>query len=237
MNAPFQPVAPEDNGQLVQLTLSRQPRCPYCRDDIHLGQALLVCPACQAVIHQECLGKRGRCTTYGCRYGQPLARPLRRPRKKRLIALAAVIALTGGVAFAFSASDTPPIGCPPTIPPSPPAPQPQPHIHWERPIIAVPRALPQPRPQPRPQPQEFTGLTVPAEVFGDEVIIRGTLDGEGPLRVEVRGPTGNIAWDGYEPGPFATAVTLPGRGRHEVVIEVQDAWGRSRTSRYWVWRR
>ncbi len=62
MNSPFRPASADDDGELVQLTLSRHPRCPYCRDDIHLGQALLVCPACRAVLHQECLGKGGRCT-------------------------------------------------------------------------------------------------------------------------------------------------------------------------------
>ncbi|MGE0708366.1 MAG: hypothetical protein AB7N76_18805 [Planctomycetota bacterium] len=39
--------------------------CPYCRDSLAEG-ARLSCEACHSVLHAECYGELGKCTTYGC---------------------------------------------------------------------------------------------------------------------------------------------------------------------------
>lgn len=40
--------------------------CPICQTGIGLGEAIVTCPACDMVHHQECWNEIGGCGTFGC---------------------------------------------------------------------------------------------------------------------------------------------------------------------------
>jgi hypothetical protein len=42
--------------------------CPVCQSTIVSGEAVLVCPSCEQVHHQECWADVGGCATYGCEH-------------------------------------------------------------------------------------------------------------------------------------------------------------------------
>jgi hypothetical protein len=214
-------------SQYVELSFEDGPCCPACRSGFASGDNLVVCPACRALAHQECLGKVGTCTTFGCSYGVPVP-PLPRSRpRRRLAVLGSALLLAVGGALLWSAQPEPPIGCelPKVVPIYCEVPVVIPVADTPIPQIALPRLE-------RPQLE----LRVPTRVRSNEVLISGQIVGDGPLRVEVSAPSGRVAWDAFEPGPFVTGVTLLSTGRHEIRVTVTDHSGRVTTSSYLVYR-
>jgi hypothetical protein len=50
------------------------PRCPFCHDQVRPGEPSATCPECRAVLHSECWGEGGGCSS--CRLAPPLRSPL-----------------------------------------------------------------------------------------------------------------------------------------------------------------
>jgi hypothetical protein len=232
-------------SDLVELNLASNLRCPPCRDGFVSGDNLIVCPECRTIFHRECLGKVGACTTFGCANGVPVPPLPRRRRNRRLVVLAATLLLAGG-GVAAAAWSVEPEGCtfpvrrppvkrvvtccvPPVLPPLTPvvAPVVTPQVLcYETPAVpqirrCVPRA-------------PSIGLRVPTQAKSSEILITGTITGDGPLRIEVKAPSGNVGWDAFEPGPFVTGVTLLAPGRHEITVTVTDCTGHAVVKTYVV---
>lgn len=61
---------PDGEGPIVTSALAGShgtgATCPICQTTIGVGEAVMVCPACEQVHHRECWTEVGGCATYGC---------------------------------------------------------------------------------------------------------------------------------------------------------------------------
>lgn len=57
--------APEEPGERVRARAGGE--CPLCHEGLTALPHLVVCPTCQTIHHQRCLGEMGHCGTMGCR--------------------------------------------------------------------------------------------------------------------------------------------------------------------------
>lgn len=217
-------------SEYVELSFEDGPCCPACRGGFSSGDNLVVCPACRALAHQECLGKVGTCTTFGCSYGIPVPPLPRRRRTRRLALFGAALLLSGGAALLLIPEPSVP-GC--RLPM-----EPDPIVHvpnCEQPVAPILYAGSPKSPNPWLEAvSPRLELRVPTTVQAGEVLIRGQITGSGPLRVDVSAPSGNVGWDAFEPGPFVTGVTLLTAGRHEITVSVTDSAGRVTATTYVV---
>jgi hypothetical protein len=223
-------------SDLVELNLASNLCCPPCRDGFVSGDNLIVCPECRTIFHRECLGKAGACTTFGCANGVPVPALPRPRRNRRLAVLGTALLLVGGGAAAWAMDDggctlpvrqppvRTPVGCcgPPVLPHmTPPV----------NPLVVRPFVTTTPVHR-----EPAIGLRVPSQAKSSEILITGTITGDGPLRIDVNAASGNVGWDAFESGPFVTGVTLLTPGRHEITVTVTDRAGRSVVKTYVVTR-
>ena len=54
--------------------------CPICQTGIGLGEAIVACPACDMVHHQECWSEIGGCGTFGCSHAPAAEKSDRSPQ-------------------------------------------------------------------------------------------------------------------------------------------------------------
>jgi hypothetical protein len=50
----------------INLELSGNTLCPYCREKFQQTDEKHQCPGCRAALHTACWSENGRCTTWGC---------------------------------------------------------------------------------------------------------------------------------------------------------------------------
>jgi hypothetical protein len=87
-------------------SLIQAPRCPFCHEDVALGQEAKVCSSCHAIHHEACYGEGAGCSA--CRAGVVETPAETSARKRWLdnVGNRAVLVLTlalvgGGLGFAF----------------------------------------------------------------------------------------------------------------------------------------